>query len=42
MDKPQHPQVIRTWTVARIKAPLRPAQPVKPQRYMDRAKAKRS
>jgi hypothetical protein len=32
MDKPHHPQVIRTWTVARIKAPLHPAQPVKPQR----------
>jgi hypothetical protein len=32
MDRPHHPQVIRTWTVARIKAPFHPAQPAKPQR----------
>ena len=32
MDKPHHPQVIRTWTVARIKVPFHPAQPASPQR----------
>ena len=33
MDKPHHPQVIRTWTVARIKVPFHPARPAKPQRF---------
>ena len=32
MDKPHHPQVIRTWTVARIKFPFHPAKLAKPQR----------
>jgi len=32
VDKPRHPQVIRTWTVARIKIPLHPAQLAKPRR----------
>jgi hypothetical protein len=32
MDKPHHPQVIRTWTVSRIKVPIHPAQPAKPLR----------
>jgi hypothetical protein len=32
MDKPHYPQVIRTWTVARIKVPFHTAQPAKPQR----------
>jgi hypothetical protein len=32
MDKPHHPQVIRTWTVARIKVPGHPAQPARLQR----------
>jgi hypothetical protein len=32
MDKPHHPQVVRTWTVARIKVPFHPAQPAKSER----------